>query len=185
MKKQIWISGLLLVGLVIGLIGCGEETVEEENTSPVVDKTVPFEQTATTDGDYAAISRLRPQFGDDMEFEDKEVALEFLAEADRFVAKYPNDRRAPVTLLQAAGVCKYLDEWYRSLEYFERVWTDYPTSNAAPQALFLQAFVYDEKFLEKEKALEYYQKYLEMYPDDDFVNSAELLINNIKSEMAQ
>lgn len=184
--KLVYITTSVFFCLLLILSSCGEDRSKEvENNVQSVDSTEPFEQTATSDGDYANLSRLRPQFGDDMEFEDEQVAREFLEEAERFVRDHPNDRRAPVTLLQSAGVCKHLDEWHKSLEYFERVWTEYPTSNAAPQALFLQAFVLDEKFLEKEKALEYYEKYIDMYPSDDFINSAEILINNIKSELAQ
>lgn len=53
-----------------------------------------------------------------------------------FVARYPDDARAPLALWEAAVELQRADDWPGALGFYQRLWSEYPDDDRAPEALF-------------------------------------------------
>jgi len=152
----------------------GQEILSSEsdgaagNNAQTPAQVTPKYESLDENGDYSKLDALAPHFGDDMEYTDLNIAKQLLKETENFIKKYPSDKRAPVALVRAGGVSRHMGEWMQAQQFFRQAWTDYPDTYAAPMALFHDAYIADQVFEEKAKALEMYNIFLARYPTNSF-----------------
>lgn len=90
---------------------------------------------------------------------------------------------APEYLHHAAETARTLRSVYKAIELYDWIIDKYPTSKRAATSLFLKAFTLDNDLHQYEEAGEYYKVFLERYPNDEFTESAQFLLDNLgKSE---
>lgn len=97
----------------------------------------------------------------------------------RFVNENPKDSMAPLFLFKAAEMFRAVNNGTMANTYYERVIKEYPESEKASVALFLQGFVYENILQDFTLAGKCYQEYLDKFPDGEFAKDAAVLIQNL------
>jgi len=123
---------------------------------------------------------------------------EEIAGLEAKLAEEPNDE----ILGQLLGLYKEMASMTKGESHFDYLWKAGETARAAKEfdtaesifmelysqdenpdlatkALFLHAFMCDEDLKEYDKAKELYKRFLEKYPDSDFSDDAQFLLENI------
>ncbi len=96
-----------------------------------------------------------------------EAAFQLAREEENFVRKYPNHPQTPVFLLEAAQLyANYLSDPRKAVALLEVVDQRFrQKSPVAPEALFFQAFIYENQLNDTTAAREAYERFLAYYPD--------------------
>lgn len=110
---------------------------------------------------------------------DEEIKI-LLAKYESYVASPGADAQLAVDyLLRAGDVSVRLKDFERTVGYYDKVLTEYPSSQKAPKALFMKAFTLDNKMGRLEEAKKVYEEFLTKYPDDDFAKDAAFSLKNL------
>jgi outer membrane protein assembly factor BamD (BamD/ComL family) len=105
---------------------------------------------------------------------------EILAAAyNDFARQFPKDSLAPVYLLREGGMLMNFGDGTKAVLVLDQFAQKYSASKQAPQALFLQAFIYENLLFNLAKAGEKYKQFLFRYPKDDLADDAQAALNNL------
>ena len=96
-----------------------------------------------------------------------------------FVDNYPSDKDAPNFLFKAADIAMNMSRPQQAIKLFQRILSEYPDFDKAPQCLFLQGYVYENNLGNLQKAKEIYQEFLKKYPNDEFADDAKVSLDNL------
>jgi outer membrane protein assembly factor BamD (BamD/ComL family) len=96
-----------------------------------------------------------------------------------FANKYPDDELAPEFLFKAGQRCNVTADHGRAIELFQQVINTYPKHKTAEDALFLQAYVYENSLQDYSKAKATYIQFIKQYPTSELVEDAKLSIQNM------
>ncbi len=91
----------------------------------------------------------------------------------------PNLPDAPEYLHRAAETARTLRSVDKAINLYDWIIDKYPTSKRAATSLFLKAFTLDNDLHQYEEAGEIYKIFLERYPNDEFTESAQFLLDNL------
>jgi tetratricopeptide (TPR) repeat protein len=94
-----------------------------------------------------------------------------------FADRFPKDSLAPVFLFRGGDMCVGMKWKKQAIEFFERLRSEYPDYPRTADALFLEAFVYDDQVKDYAKAGELYRLFIEKYPNHPFAKDAEASLN--------
>jgi tetratricopeptide (TPR) repeat protein len=100
-------------------------------------------------------------------------ACELAAAAD------PTLPNAPEHLLRAAETAKTIREINRSIDLYSWIIEVYPDHPRASTSLFLIAFTYDNELRQFEKGGQLYNEFLTKYPNNEYAESAKVLLKNL------
>ena len=126
------------------------------------------------------ISELRKQLEKAQDVnKDKEAAEGFIEKCKSYVQQFPEDSLSANLLFQAADVSRGLGNFGPSIQMWGQVWRKYEQYEKAPDALFLQGFVYDSDLKDAVNAKRYYQKFLERYPEHELAAQVQQLLSVI------
>lgn len=118
-------------------------------------------------------------FEDKMGVIDKKEAANMIQYYVKFVDTYPKDEKSAEFLFKAADISINVFHSQHTVKLFDRVITEYPNYEKAPQALFLKAFTYENYLNKMELAKKNYQLFLSKYPEHSFANDAQVSLNNL------
>lgn len=96
-----------------------------------------------------------------------------------FATKYPDDEMAPEFLFKAGQRCNVGAEHEKAIELFQQVIDKYPKHKIAEDALFLQAYVYENELKDYGKAKAAYTQFIELYPKSELAEDAGYSIKNM------
>jgi TolA-binding protein len=96
-----------------------------------------------------------------------------------FATKYPDDEMAPEFLFKAGQRCNVGADHLKAIQLFQEVIDKYPKHKIAEDALFLQAYVYENSLNDYAKAKAAYTKFIALYPKSDLVEDATYSIQNL------
>lgn len=96
-----------------------------------------------------------------------------------FANKYPDDDLAPEFLFKAGQRCNVTAEHQKAIALFQEVIDKYPKHKMAEEALFLQAYVYENSMQDYVNAKTKYAKFMEQYPNSELAEDAKLSIANM------
>lgn len=82
--------------------------------------------------------------------------------------------KAAAALLAAGEKAMAAEQFGKSIALFERVETEFSAQPAAATALYLKAFVFDDRLKNVEKARAAYRLFLQKYPSDELAESARM-----------
>jgi tetratricopeptide (TPR) repeat protein len=89
----------------------------------------------------------------------------------------------PTWLHRAAEAARSIKNYNKAIELYQKIYTDYPESERAAQAYFLHGFTLDNDLKKTEEAKTQYEVFLKKFPDNDFADDAQFLLDNLgKSE---
>jgi len=103
-----------------------------------------------------------------------EAAFQLAREEENFFRKYPNHPQTPAFLLEAAQLyANYLGDPHKAVAFLEAIDQRFRhQSPLAPQALFFQAFLYENQLNDTARARETYERFLSYYPNHRLAEQA-------------
>lgn len=106
-------------------------------------------------------------------------AMDLIAQYTAFAQKFPNENATPEYLFKKAELQTAIQQFQGSIDTYQQLFETYKNFDKRPQALFLQAFVYENYLKNNAKAREIYQQFLTSFPNDDFADDAKASIEYI------
>jgi outer membrane protein assembly factor BamD (BamD/ComL family) len=92
---------------------------------------------------------------------------------------YPDDTAAPAYLYKASDLSMNLRQPVETIALFNRILDKYPDYEKSPTVLFLKAFVYEDQMNDLNRARQYYELFLEKYPNNEFADDAKVSLKNL------
>lgn len=131
------------------------------------------------DGFPARMATLLGEVAQDPRNIDPEKAELYVSEAERYATARTGDTSAVYFLFKAAEIATLRRQYAKAIELYDRIETEFSQHPRAPQALFMQAFTYDENLGQIETAREKYTAFIRKYPDHDFADDAQVMLDNL------
>lgn len=110
---------------------------------------------------------------------DVTMANQLISKYEQFVKLNPKDKDAADYLYKAGEVARSTNNTRKALTMWERLYAEYRSYEKAPQALFLQGFIYENDLKNLDKAKEVYNTFLKKYPKHDLVDDVKFSLNNL------
>lgn len=98
---------------------------------------------------------------------------------ESYAEKYPGDTVAANFLFKEADFYRYMRKPLRSINIYEKIYTNYPTFDKRPYALFLQGFMYENEVGNNEAAKSVYLKFLKEYPAHPIAKDVQTTLDNL------
>lgn len=119
-------------------------------------------------------------YADLTQYPNLESANELIAGSELYALILPDSEQTPEFLFSAAEICQGLGVYQRALGLLDWITTRNPNHSKAAPASFLKAFILDEYLNDTLQARTAYENFLATYPNDDFADDAQLLLEALK-----
>lgn len=157
MKKLVYI--FLLITIVAS---CSQKTDSREKHIENISKHEMF---------IDSIRQIRPATPDEM--------FELIDNYYLFWQAYKQDSLSPIYLYRAAEASLYINQGIKAISYLKQIESGYPDFPNMGNVIFLIGFTYDNNVMDIDAAREYYEKFLEKYPEHPLANDTKILIENL------
>ncbi len=107
------------------------------------------------------------------------LANDFINSSELHAIILPDDPQSPELLHQAGETARTIRSFPKALAIYEWISDAYPDHKRAPQALFLRAFILDNDLKRFDEARVLYEDFLARYPEDDFADDTQFLLDNL------
>lgn len=118
-------------------------------------------------------------FSDESKMINRTQADDLIALYVGYADEFPQDTESPEYLFKAGDMAMNLNMPRKAIVVFDRILTDYPDFEKAPQCLFLKGYVYENNLGDLQTAKSIYEEFLVKYPDDEFADDAAVSIKNL------
>lgn len=162
MQRSIRLSLLFCLGCA--LLACGSDTGNAD---------------ADAAGFPARMKTLLGEVAEDPRNIDQEKADRYVAEAENYATAHRGDTSAVYFLFKAAEVATLQRKYDKAIDLYGLIEAEFSNHPRAPQALFMQAFTYDENMGRQEQARAIYEQFIRKYPDHDFADDAQVMLDNL------
>lgn len=95
------------------------------------------------------------------------------------IKKNPGDEKNLEYKYNAGELANALELPTMSVNILEELYTEYPNSSQGPEAMFLSAFIFENKLNNLEKAKQRYELFLETYPKHFLAADAKASLKNL------
>ncbi|RLD48455.1 MAG: hypothetical protein DRI94_12505 [Bacteroidetes bacterium] len=102
-----------------------------------------------------------------------------------FAENYQNDSLAANYLFKSAQLAQSLNLGSQTIIYLDKIITKYPNFKKISTCYFLKGFVYDNILQDIKNAKKSYQEFIDKFPNDDFVDDAAALLENLGKSPAE
>lgn len=109
----------------------------------------------------------------------EDVARSFVDVCEAYAISAPDSEDVPVFLHKAAETARTMRTLPKALSLYDWILDRYADHEKAPQALFLKGFTYDNNLNDIENARKYYEEFLAKYPEDEFADDTQFLLENL------
>lgn len=110
---------------------------------------------------------------------DPELSADYIEKCDLYAQLLPEDEQSPKLLFQAGETARSARNFSKALQIYDKIYTQYPNYEKAPQALFLKGFTLDNDLKQHDKARVIYEDFLAKFPNDDFADDTQFLLSNL------
>lgn len=122
-------------------------------------------------------------FPDTLNSYNKDKAFNYVDACEAYALVLPNSDKSPEFLFSAAQTSKLLTTYDKCLSLFDWIVEKYPTHAKAENACFMKGFLFDNDLKDTATARKFYLEFISKYPKSEFVDDAQMLIQNLgKSE---
>lgn len=121
----------------------------------------------------------RRMFNDSLGRIEYRIANDFINSCELHAMLLPQNENSPVFLHKAGETARSIRAYTKALEFYEWIGEKYPNFEKAPQALFLRAFTLDNDLGRIDDAKVLYEEFLQKYPNDDFADDTQFLLENL------
>lgn len=112
-------------------------------------------------------------FGDEGKLNPEQVE-NLISAYEQYAVDFPDDSLAPVYLFKAGDIAMNTGRSNKAITFYSRIIEEYPGYPKVPEALFLQAYVYENNLGRLDKARSLYEEFLHLYPDNEFADDAKV-----------
>jgi tetratricopeptide (TPR) repeat protein len=98
---------------------------------------------------------------------------------EKFIVENPNSEKTPKYMEMKAKYLTALNKYQEAVDEYGKIYSQFPNYEKRSEALFMQAFIYEVNLNNLVKAEEYYQKYLQEFPDGDLADDARFSLDNL------
>ena len=158
MKKLITL--ILIAGMAVMHFSC------TQNNSKTPDLSEQIKELETT------------LYSEDSDFNPDDAAKLMVLYA-RYADSLPDDNISAEYLFKAADISMYRSDAMNTLSLLDLFLQRYPTHERAAMSLFLKAFVFDTQLGDTASARQYYEEFISLYPNEEFVEDAKMAIKNL------
>lgn len=110
---------------------------------------------------------------------DLRLANDYITGSSIFAFIVPDDPQAPEYIYRAAETARTIQAFNKAIELYDWLIIHYPEYERTPQALFLKGFTLDNDLQRLDEARAIYEDFISRYPQDDFVDDAQFLLQNL------
>jgi outer membrane protein assembly factor BamD (BamD/ComL family) len=111
--------------------------------------------------------------------DDKKAAFLLVKDYMDFAEMFPTDSLTPTFLFSAGKVSMNINDHNLALRNFENLITEHPTYKLSSDALFLEAYIFENFLSDTTKARVIYTRFLRENPKHDFADDAEASLQNL------
>lgn len=112
---------------------------------------------------------------------DSVVTHQLIEKSELYANTFKEDTLSARYMFQAAEVSKAIGDFHKAIELWNNMMVRFPNYSKAPEALFLEAFTYENDLGDKPKAKELYHEFIDKYPNHDLTDDAQQLLQIIES----
>lgn len=161
---------LFLFSAIIALSSCNSPVASESKAKETVDAV-----SVKLNGFKADIKAMEKRVQEDVSL-DMALAFNLTDTYSKYAKLAPKDTLSPVYLSRCADILKELPgKGLQAVNMYNRVFALYPDHELASRAVFMMAFVFDEKYHDAERAIKSYDFFLKQYPDHPLAGDAKNL----------
>lgn len=165
MKSILFLFSTL--ALVFTLNSCGDSTPTEQGKAQLADNQNP----ATTDPVLLEIYDLEKKTKSDTAY-DRNTAMRLLRAYQTYYNQHGNDSLGKAYLFEAAKVADALGKYDKAIDLLINYHDLIGDYNKKAESAFLIAFIYDAHKKDSKKAIEHYNKVIELYPKSQWAEQA-------------
>lgn len=110
---------------------------------------------------------------------DKTQAMKLVQLYLGFAKDFPDDSQAPQYLFKAGELSMNLNLGQQAIQYFTNMLNNYPECDKRPEAIFLQAFIYENQLQDYDRAKKLYKDFINQYPSHELYDDAKASLKNI------
>ncbi len=107
------------------------------------------------------------------------AAQELVKLSETFGKKYPLHKKSPDVLFKGGDVARGIGNYGKAVQLWGQVWRNYPDYGRAPDAVFMQAFTFENNLSDLENAKKYYRRVIEDYPEHPLHEQALTALKNL------
>lgn len=96
-----------------------------------------------------------------------------------FANNFPDDSLAPEYLFKAAEIQRNFQKYDKALYLLDQAYQKYAEHYRAPYCLFVMGLIYQDDLKDLEKAKEKYDWFLQKFPDHEFADDTQFLLDNL------
>lgn len=96
-----------------------------------------------------------------------------------YVEKNPKDTISAMYLFKAGDISRGLGKFDDAINFWQSLCEKYPDHRRAPDALFLQAFTFENDVKDLNKAKNLYEEFLKKYPNHAFSANIPVILENL------
>jgi tetratricopeptide (TPR) repeat protein len=154
-------------------------TTDYPNDAAISKKKKLIEEEALIQEDYVTYLFDQLTINADKTGINKSAALKYVDAVEAFALVAPNDESVPRHLYGAAEVARSLRTFPKAMSLYDWILENYPTSEKAPNVLFIKGFILEQDYNRDEEARSVYEEFLAKYPTHQMAESAQFLLNNL------
>ncbi len=173
MRQLLYLFSLLLV---LASCSTGDTTQQAKDGTTETTPTRTVDKT-TLKGEIDELEAFFKSNGDKPL--NKTKAALFVEKSELYASSFPKDEMSPAFLFRAGEVSRAIKQYREGILILDKVYTDYPDHEKAAPALFLKAFTYEENLRDKEQAKQYYNEFLQKFPDHQLASQVQQLLSVI------
>ncbi|MDD2198097.1 MAG: tetratricopeptide repeat protein [Bacteroidales bacterium] len=110
---------------------------------------------------------------------DTSTAIELIGKYVYYANTFKQDSITPEFLLRASEIAANIGQPHNAINYLNRIENDYPDFIRYGFSLYYTAHIYDYFLKNTEKAAEYYNKFINDYPQHQLANDAKMMLEII------
>lgn len=104
---------------------------------------------------------------------------DYIISCEAYAMILPQDSLSPDLIFQAGQLAHQTQTYNKALELLDWLYLQYPDHPMAADALFLNAYILDSELKRFDEAEQRYEAFLERYPDNEFAETAQFLLDNL------
>lgn len=125
------------------------------------------------------VTKLEKEVSAQSDKPDSAKVIELTTAYREFAVRFAGDSLAPAYMLRAGGLFMNMGNPLKAIESLDELNEKYGTSPQAPQALFLEGFIFENMMGNTTKARELYSMFLTRFPKHDLADDAQVSLNNL------
>lgn len=110
---------------------------------------------------------------------DKDLAHDMIGKYVHYANKYPEDSLSAEFLFKASEIAMNFEQPHNAINYLTRIENNYKNYNKYAVCIFLKAYIYDYYINNTAKAKEYYEIFINNYPNHYLVEDAKASLSVI------